>query len=65
MDNEYWFTIRDPLPVNEGDTYLISYEKLVNGRNPQIDESSDLGVWDYSIVISTSYADDTIPYYFD
>ncbi len=59
------FLVRDPGPVGVGSSYMISYEKLCNGRNDQSDELPDDGVWYASIVVNTAYSDETIPYYFD
>ena len=65
IGSEVWFLVRDPWPVNEGETYMISYEKLCNGRNCKSEEDADTGVWYASIVPNTSYVNDTIPHYFD
>ena len=49
---------------------LLSYifqpihEKLYNGRDNQVGEEADQGVWYASIVVRTSYSDEVIPYYF-
>ena len=64
IDSEIWFLVRDPWPVDEGETYMISYNKLYNGRNPRSGESSDTGIWYASIVVNTSYVNETITYYF-
>jgi len=65
VNSEIRFLIRDPLPMNEGKTEMISYNKLCCGANYETDEYEDSGVWYASIVVNTSYANDTIPYYFD
>lgn len=65
IDSEIWFLVRDPWPVNEGETYMISYEKLCKGNEYRPSEEADNGVWYASIVVNTSYANETIPYYFD
>ena len=65
IDSEIWFLVRDPWPVDEGETYMISYEKLCKGTDYKPGEESDNGVWYASIVINTSYVNETIPYYFD
>lgn len=65
VDGDCWFIAQDPWPEDVGSSYLISYEKLVNGSNSQgVFETSDLGVWDGAITINTSYSTQTIPYYF-
>ena len=61
---ELWFIVHDPWPVNSGETYLMSYEKMVNGRNPQSGESADTGIWIDCVVINTTYSNNTIDYYF-
>lgn len=65
VDSEIWFLVRDPWPINKGKSYIISYDKLCNGANCKPGEESDTGVWSASIVVNTSYANETIPYYFD
>ncbi len=65
MYEQVWFLVRDPWPVDEGETYLMSYQKLVNGRNPRNGESSDTGVWDNGIAHVTSYSNDRTDYFFD
>lgn len=65
LRTKYWFLVRDPLPENEGKSYMISYEKLYNGRNACETEDSDTGIWELALVVNTSYADNTTPYYFD
>ncbi len=65
IGTEYRFLVRDPWPVNEGETYMMSYEKLCNGRNCQPDETADTGVWRGSVVYNTSYSNNTIPYHFN
>lgn len=65
IDSDIWFLVRDPLPIDEGEAYMISYEKLCNGAYCRDDEVADTGVWYASIVVNTSYANETIPYYFD
>ena len=64
-NGKIWFIVHDPLPVNNGESYLMSYEKLVNGRNAQFWETTDRGVWIDCIVINTLYSNETIPYYFE
>jgi hypothetical protein len=65
IGNKYWYLIRDPWPVLFGESYFISYEKLCNGRNPQDWENYNTGVWEDAVIITTSYSNNTIPYYFD
>ena len=43
---------------------MISYEKLYNGRNPQIFEEADKYVWECQIVINTSYSSNLVPGHF-
>ena len=57
--------VQGPDPVLVGDTYWISYVKLCCGTDPQDGEIGDKGVWEAAIVFDTSYADTTVPYYFD
>ena len=64
IDGECSLIIHDPLPVNDGEIYFISHQKLVNGRNPSTNEYANMWIWEDSIVINTSYATSTIPYYF-
>lgn len=65
IDSKIWFLVRDPLPQSMGSTYMISYEKLCNGRDAQPGENRDPGIWDASIVCDTPYADQTVPYFFN
>ena len=48
---------------------MMSYEKLYNGKDPQLWEAQDedrVWVWDGIIVVSASdYATDTEPFYLD
>ena len=62
---EYRFLVKDPAPQNQGSARIMSYEKIYNGRNYQSGESSDTGIWLQSIVVETSYSNETLPYYFD
>ena len=64
LDGKNWFIVHDPLPLFQGETYLMSYEKMVNGRNPQGNETSDMGIWIDCVVINTTYCNNTISYYF-
>lgn len=59
------FIVRDPGLSPKDSTYLISYEKLYNGRNHQTDENPDQGIWEGCIVINTSYASKKIPNHFN
>jgi hypothetical protein len=65
INDDIRFVVYDPSPVNEGKVSLFSYEKLVNGRNSQLGEESDISIWIDSVVIDTDYSSITIPYYFD
>jgi len=65
IGSEVRFIARDPFPVNQGQTYLISYEKLCNGQNPQDWESSDYGIWETALVPMAGSYYDTIDYYFN
>jgi len=65
IDSDIRFLVQDPDPIHVGDTYWISYEKLCCGTDPQDGEIGDKGVWEAAIVFDTSYADTTVPYYFD
>ena len=51
IDGGYWFLIRDSLPVDYGESYLMSYEKLCNGQNALATEEADPCTWEDSIVI--------------
>ena len=64
-NSDIWFLVRDPWPVDKGETFKMSYEKLCNGRNYQVGENEDIGVWIQSIVVDTSYDNITEAYYFD
>lgn len=64
VNTKYWFLVRDPWPKNQGKSYMISYEKLYNGRNPQIFEEADKYVWECQIVINTSYSSNLVPGHF-
>ena len=66
INGGYWFLIKDPDPVGEGSTKMMSYEKLYNGKDPQLWEAQDDSVWDGIIVVSDSdYATDMEPFYLD
>lgn len=58
------FIVEDPWPVDEGEMYTISYEKLVNGRNYQQYEKANNGVWECTMVANTSYSGSYISGYF-
>lgn len=60
----YWFLVRDPYPENEGRSYMVSYEKLYNGRNPQMFEEANKYAWECQIVINTNYSSNLVPCYF-
>ena len=60
----YWFLVRDPYPENEGRSYMISYEKLYNGRNPQMFEEANKYARECQIVINTNYSSNLVPCYF-
>ena len=62
-DSDIYFLIKDP--AYENSTKIMSYNMLCNGRDTLWDESGDTGIWYASIVIDTTYANNTIPYYFD
>ena len=64
IGSEYRFMVRDPSPLNEGSSYMMSYEKLCSGRNHQGDEEMDEGVWQSSVVVNTSYDENVLKYYF-
>ena len=64
INGKTWFIVHDPSPILIGKTDLMSYEKMVNGRNPQGDEEPDTGIWIDCVVIDTIYSDNTITYYF-
>ena len=63
VNGEHRFLIRDSLPVNLGETKIMSYEMIFNGQNPQNGENADHFAWDSVVVINTSYANETIPCY--
>ena len=65
IDGEYRFLIRDPSPLTTGSTLVVSYQWLVNGQNAQSGASSNLTIWDGTLVCTTLYSNDTIPYYFE
>ena len=65
IDTQIWLLIKNPGPINEGRTEMISYEKLCNGNDYIQNEKQDNWIWESSIVINTSYANNTIPYYFN
>ena len=67
VNGEYRFIVKDPLPVNTGETYIISYDKLYCGLDVQWDEIEENmpGVWAGMSAVQTEYAQETIPYYFD
>ena len=65
IDTEVYFLIKNSFPENIGKTETISYDKLCYGTNIKMYEDEDNGIWYSTIVINTSYANDTIPYYFD
>ena len=66
IGTEIRFLVRNSAPVNEGETEMISYNKLCNGNDYiQGEEEADNYVWDGVIVVETTYANDTIPYYYD
>ena len=60
--NRYDYLIRDPSPVNEGKTIIMSYQKLVNSFNLSSNsgENSDNGIWERVLVHETSYSDQVI-----
>ena len=60
--NRYDYLIRDPWPVNEGKTLIMSYQKLVNSFNLSSNsgEDSDRGIWERTLVHGTSYSDQAI-----
>ena len=60
--NRYDYLIRDPWPVNEGKTLIMSYQKLVNSLNlpSNSEEDSDGGIWECVLVHETSYSDQVI-----
>ena len=59
------FIIKDPWFPYVGNSYFISYEKFVNGRNNQLDEESNQFVWTECIAIRTEYFNHTVPYFFN
>ena len=65
VDGGYKFLIRDPSPYITGSTLVVSYQWLVNGQNAQSGASSNLTIWDGTLVCTTLYSNDTIPYYFE
>lgn len=65
VDRGYKFLIRDPSPYITGSTLVVSYQWLVNGQNAQSGASSNLTIWDGTLVCTTLYSNDTIPYYFE
>lgn len=65
IDEQIWLLVKNSEPENQGRIEMISYEKLYNGNNCVDNEEQDNWVWESSIVINTSYVDNTIPYYFD
>ena len=64
LNGEIWFIVHDPSPVDIGETYFISYEKIVNGRDAQNGEIPDTGVWTDCVVVDTPYCHNTIDYFF-
>lgn len=61
IDNQCRFIVQDPLPEDVGATKICSYQYLVNGSSVQ---DGDIGIWEETLVVTTDYAHDTIPYYF-
>lgn len=60
--NRYDYLIRDPEPLNKGQTIIMSYQKLVNSFNLSSNsgEDSDGGIWERTLVHGTSYSDQAI-----
>jgi hypothetical protein len=64
IKDKCWLLMLDPWLPNIGKYKIISYENLVNGRNTEFGEESEIYVWTNSIVVETEYSDMTIDYYF-
>ncbi len=60
--NRYDYLVRDPWPVNDGETIIMSYQKLVNSLSLSSNsaEESDGGIWERVLVYETSYSDQVI-----
>ena len=65
INGKTYFLLKDPLPVNNGSTELISYEKLYYGANSQQGEEDNNWVWYASVLLNRDDANNTIPYHFD
>ena len=65
IDAQVWFLVKNPEPINTGKMYMISYNNLYNGNDTIQNETQNNYIWEASIVVNTSYANNTIPYYFD
>lgn len=56
------YLIRDPWPVDQGETVVMSYAKLCNGEHPAAGEDKDPGVWLSVVTQDTAYDHATIPW---
>ena len=62
INGKAWFVVQDPLPEGEGNTILMSYEKLCCGANHHESEYGDDGYWWGFVAVNTEYIDQTIPW---
>ncbi len=58
--NDLRFLIRDPWGTSSD--YMMSYEKLFNGRSPRANETPDEYIWIDCVILNDIYS--LIPYYF-
>ncbi len=62
FQGEILFIVKDPWPVDRGRYRFMTYEQIVS----ELEDNQSLGntkksIWDSCIVVSTSYANETVP----
>ena len=62
FQGETLFIVKDPWPVDRGQYWFMTYEQIVS----ELEDNQSFGnirksIWDSCIVVSTSYANETVP----
>ena len=62
LQGETLFIVKDPWPVDRGQYWFMTYEQIVS----ELEDNQSFGnirksIWDSCIVVSTSYANETVP----